>query len=86
MPTVGTGGNGRESFEWARWMQSGYGVPFADAVLDAPITSVREVDVGVSCEVHVVLTINARTAKVRSAWHYASAEAAPRLVTAFPTP
>jgi hypothetical protein len=56
----------------------------ADAILDAPVSSVRKVDVGVSCEVRAVLTINARTATVRSAWHYIDAEAAPRLVTAFP--
>jgi hypothetical protein len=58
----------------------------ADAVLHAPISSVRELDVGVSCKVQISLTINARTSAVRSAWHYTDAEAAPRLVTAFPTP
>jgi hypothetical protein len=41
---------------------------------------------GASCEVYIVLTIDARISKVRSAWHYANEEAAPRLVTAFPTP
>jgi hypothetical protein len=57
----------------------------ANAVLSAPISSVREVSPhGFSCEVQIVLTINARTAAVRTAWHYADAEAAPRLVTAFP--
>jgi hypothetical protein len=58
----------------------------ADAVLDAPISAVRKVAVGVTCEVDVELTINERTATVRSAWHYADTEDAPRLVTAFPTP
>lgn len=58
----------------------------ADAVLDAPVSSVRKVALGVTCEVRLELTINARTATVRSAWHYAEPEDAPRLVTAFPTP
>ena len=58
----------------------------ADAVLNAPVSSIRKIDVGVTCEVHVVLTLKARTSTVRSAWHYADTECAPRLVTAFPTP
>jgi hypothetical protein len=57
----------------------------AEGILDATISSVREVKVGVSCEVQVDLTINSRTARVRSAWHYVDPDAAPRLVTAFPT-
>jgi hypothetical protein len=58
----------------------------AEAVLDAPISSVRRADTGVSCAVYVVLEINARTAAVRTVWHYADTGAAPRLVTAFPAP
>jgi hypothetical protein len=58
----------------------------ADGVLDAPVSSVRKVALGMTCEVYVELTINERTATVRSAWHYADIEDAPRLVTAFPTP
>ncbi len=58
----------------------------ANAVLDAPVAAVRTVAVGVACEVRVELTIEERTATVRSAWHYADIEDAPRLVTAFPTP
>jgi hypothetical protein len=58
----------------------------ADAVLDASVSAVRKVAVGTTCEVDVELTINERTATVRSAWHYADTEDAPRLVTAFPTP
>jgi hypothetical protein len=57
-----------------------------NAVLDAPVSAVRNVAVGMTCEVDVELTINERTATVRSAWHYADTEDAPRLVTAFPTP
>ena len=58
----------------------------ADAVLDAPISSVRELEVGVCCELQTILAIGSRTSIVRSVWHYADADAAPRLVTAFPTP
>src|ERR1700678_1710411 len=56
----------------------------AGAVLDAPVSAVRKVAVGMTCEVEVELTINERIATVRSAWHYADTEDAPRLVTAFP--
>lgn len=58
----------------------------ADAVSNATISSVRRADTGVSCAVYIALTIGARTALVRSVWHYADAQAAPRLVTAFPVP
>jgi hypothetical protein len=58
----------------------------ANGVLNAPVSSVREVALGMTCEVHMELTIRARTATVRSAWHYADTEDPPRLVTAFPTP
>ena len=58
----------------------------ANAVLDAPVSAVRKVAVGVACEVRIELTIEERTATVRSAWHYADTDDAPRLVTAFPTP
>jgi hypothetical protein len=57
-----------------------------EAILVAPVISVRLVaDGGVSCGVRAPLTLNGRTATVRSAWHYASESDAPRLVTAFPT-
>lgn len=39
---------------------------------------------GVVCGVDVRLTIRARTAIVRTSWHYKDAKAAPRLVTAYP--
>jgi hypothetical protein len=58
----------------------------AEAVLDAPLSSVRKLDIGVSCEVHILLTIDARTSQVRTVWHYSYPGAVPRLVTAFPTP
>jgi hypothetical protein len=79
-------------WEWARVFRVGPADAeeiwraITEAVLDAPISSVRRADTGVSCAVHVVLEINARTAPVRLVWHYADAGAAPRLVTAFPVP
>jgi hypothetical protein len=58
----------------------------ADAIVTAPVISVRRVaDGGVSCGVDVSMTLNDRTATVRTAWHYANEEDAPRLVTAYPT-
>lgn len=78
--------------EWARVFQVGPAdseeiwQAIVDAVLDAPVSAVRNVAVGVTCEVHLQLTLKARSAVVRSAWHYADTEDAPRLVTAFPTP
>jgi hypothetical protein len=80
-------------WEWARVFRVGPADveqiwrAIAEAVLGAPISSVREVSPhGFSCEVQIALEINARTAPVRSVWHYADAQAAPRLVTAFPVP
>jgi hypothetical protein len=51
-----------------------------------PVTAVREKHTGVSCEVLLELRINKRVAFVVTAWHYADAGAAPRLVTAYPKP
>jgi hypothetical protein len=39
---------------------------------------------GIVCGVDVTVTIGLRTAGVRTSWHYAHADAAPRLVTAYP--
>lgn len=58
----------------------------AAAVLHAPVSIVRDrAPHGVVCGVHVTLTINERTALVATAWHYADEDAAPRLVTAYPS-
>ncbi len=57
------------------------------AVLDAPVSTVRDrAPHGVVCGVEVELTINDRTARVSTAWHYIDEQAAPRLVTAYPSP
>lgn len=41
---------------------------------------------GVVCGVEVELRINDRTAAAATAWHYTDEDAAPRLVTAYPSP
>jgi|GEM_PF-1591091 len=57
------------------------------AVRKAAIKTVRSLNTGgVTCGVRVELTIGKRTVPVVSAWHYAEPGAAPRLVTAYPTP
>jgi hypothetical protein len=40
----------------------------------------------VVCGVEVKVMINDRAATVATAWHYADDHAAPRLVTAYPSP
>jgi hypothetical protein len=55
------------------------------AALHAPIaTLVDRQEIGLICGVEVELTINSRTASVRTSWHYKHPVAAPRLVTAYP--
>ena len=58
----------------------------AAAVLDARVSTVRDrAPHGVVGGVELTLTINDREAAVATAWHYADEDAAPRLVTAYPT-
>jgi hypothetical protein len=58
----------------------------AAAVLASPVTELRDHGpVGMSCRVPVTITISDRTARVRTVWHYEHDEAAPRLVTAYPS-
>ena len=58
----------------------------AAAVLRAPVSVVRDrAPHGVVCGVDVTLTINDRTGSVATAWHYPDPDAAPRLVTAYPS-
>jgi hypothetical protein len=79
--------------EWARV----FGVDLKDrqriwsaiaaAILDAPVSTIRHrAPHGVVCGVEVTLTFNERTAPIATAWHYPDEEAAPRLVTAYPSP
>jgi hypothetical protein len=79
--------------EWARvlrverddWEQAWQALK--EAVREAPIETLRMPEAGgVSCGVVVDLRIGERSARVISAWHYATEGAAPRLVTAYPTP
>lgn len=56
------------------------------AVRTSPVTEIRDLDdLGVTCRVPLTLTFNNRTADVRTIWHYAPDQPAPRLVTAYPT-
>jgi hypothetical protein len=58
----------------------------ATAVLPAPVSEVRDLgNLGFTCRVLATLSLGGRTAEVRTSWHYADEESAPRLVTAFPT-
>ncbi|MGH2824170.1 MAG: DUF6883 domain-containing protein, partial [Thermoleophilaceae bacterium] len=83
-------GHGRE---WARVFDvepddsEGIWHAIAAAVLDVPVSTVlNRPPHGVVCGVEVELTINDRTARVATAWHYADEGASPRLVTAYPSP
>ena len=66
--------------EWARVF------PDPLAVIDAPVSVVHDrAPHGVVRGVDITLTINDLTAWVAMAWHYSDADAAPRLVTAYPS-
>lgn len=58
----------------------------ADEMPGTAITEVRESPYGMTCGVEAALTINDRRALTLISWHYAVEIAAPRLVTAYPTP
>lgn len=58
----------------------------AGATTDSPVARLRPGPWGVGCDIRPILTLNERTARVLIAWHYAHSDAAPRLVTAYPTP
>jgi hypothetical protein len=81
-------GHGRE---WARVLHIGehdtrrFWNGILQCALDAPICKVNDRRPhGVGCAIETVLTVGARTAKARIAWHYKNAGDAPRLVTAYP--
>jgi hypothetical protein len=78
--------------EWLRVFRIRYAdaerrwAAIARAVLGTPVFRVvNRGQYGVVCGVTVQLTLNARSAKVTTSWHYAAAGDAPRLVTAYPT-
>ncbi len=59
---------------------------FAALALTSPVSRVRELGrLGRTGEVSMRLTLNNRTATVITAWHYDYEDAAPRLVSAYPT-
>lgn len=59
----------------------------ASAARTAPIVEVRNREnFGVVCGIRENVTIDRRTAPVTMSWHYACPAAAPRLVTAYPSP
>lgn len=83
-------GHGRE---WARVFNVGaedserIWRAISEAIADARVFTLRDrAPYGVVCGVELELTINERTAAVATAWHYAYEDAAPRLVTAYPSP
>lgn len=86
LPTRGHGPEWRRVFEvgpedWERVWDA-----IAAAVREAPVTEVRFGPDGVGCGVVVELRVGPRQAGALTAWHYAHEGAAPRLVTAYPTP
>jgi hypothetical protein len=58
----------------------------AAAVLTNPVAKIRDLGAyGLNCRVDIQLTIGPRSAPIRTVWHYADANSAPRLVSAYPT-
>jgi hypothetical protein len=77
--------------EWAKVLHVGpddidvVWAAIAAAILPAPVSKVIDTgEHGVNCRVDVALTIGERSAPVRTAWNYADAASAPRLVSAYP--
>lgn len=77
--------------EWRRVMR--VSVEDAEVVWNAISTGATQAKVsgvrdlgrfGLSCEVESQLVIGERSAKIRVIWHYATPDAVPRLVSAFP--
>jgi len=58
----------------------------AAVALNSPVVRVRAGRWGVGCDIRPILELNQRTARVLIAWHYDGLDAAPRLLTAYPTP
>jgi Domain of unknown function (DUF6883) len=57
----------------------------AAAVLIQPVSRIVDRgEHGLNCRVDTQLTIAERSATIRTAWHYADAGSAPRLVSAYP--
>lgn len=85
---LGDDGHGTE---WAQVMH--LGIEDAEEVWDAistvaataEVTGIRDLGrYGFSCEIDAEITIRDRSATFRTIWHYATHDAAPRLVSAYP--
>lgn len=87
---LGEAGHGPEwqrVFHIDRWDSTLVWAAISDGVRRTPVNGVRELgEHGVNCEVQLSLAIGRRRSHVRTIWHYAGPESAPRLVSAFPTP
>lgn len=76
--------------EWAKVLHVGpddletVWTAISTAVALAPVSRVIDTEHGVMCRVDMELAIGERSASVRTAWHYANEESAPRLVSAYP--
>ena len=77
---------------WSRIFryEAGQAESLREAILlvarDEPVTEVRHGPHGVGCSIRAELTFNGRTAIVLLAWFYDTPDAAPRLVSAYPSP
>lgn len=59
----------------------------AEAAIGAKIVEVRDREPnGIACGVEAEVRIGERSAMVTMSWHFADADAAPRLATAYPSP
>ena len=79
--------------EWATVFRVGLGdwellwEAILEAIVGAEIQKVRTpAPFEFTCGMEVLLAFGNRVSMVRLVWHYADSEAAPRLVTAYPTP
>lgn len=57
----------------------------AAASVGAPIDTIRDTPGGLTCTLLAEISLGERAARVRIVWHYSGEDAAPRLVTAYPT-
>jgi hypothetical protein len=74
------------------WPRIGRPLPRSEAAyappdnMAVPISGIRDLGrLGRSCEIRTRLTLNNRAASMIVVWHYDDEDAAPRLVTVYPT-
>jgi hypothetical protein len=57
----------------------------AHGVLTASISSIRDRgEHGIACEALMTISLNERSVRILTSWHYIDGNSAPRLVTAYP--